>query len=358
MRFDPAGYPGPRPSGPVLVRDGRTYPLALDGEVGGPWRRPGGGPVPGFAELRFCVAYGSNACPPRLVDKGLDRRGAVLLPARMTGWVPVFEARRTGYGAVPLTLVPASDPGRVVPTWVLGVHVEDVEVLDRSEGRWSGAAGQTRDDEHAAPAGSYVLGAIGAVAIGERFVLPQALAYQPGPDTRLLPGPQGWLPWPEYGQADARHRLDSGLPGMPAPPTEAVEVGDWPPTPFEDLPVFVYGTLRPDGPAFGLIEDLVEVLGPASIPGRLHPPSSAEAEVAYPAVDLEGEGEVQGMLLRPSSPAAAGELVTRVDRDEGTPLLFRRRAVRAGREGGGSCWAMAYGWAAGGHSDAAVRPAR
>lgn len=347
MRFDPDGYPGPRPRGPVLVRGGRTHPLVLDGEAARPWRRPAGGPVPDPAELRLCVAYGANASPPRLMDKGLDRRGAVLLPARMTGWVPVFEARRTGYGAVPLTLVPAGSPAFAAPSWVLGVHVGDLDVLDRSEGRFPDGGRAGGDDERTAPAGSYVLAPIGPVAVGERFLLPRALAYQPGPGTRLLPGPGGWLTWPEHDQAEARARLDTGPSGRPAPVTEAVEVGTWPPTPLEDLPVFVYGTLRPEGSAFSLVEDLVEVVGPASIPGRLYAPSSADPGSGFPAVDLEADGQVHGVLLRPRSSVAAAALVSRVDRYEGTPAPFRRRAVPVTREDEGVGWAIAYGWAAG-----------
>ena len=336
-RFDPASYPGPRPAGPVLVRDGEVAAL----EIGGPSPRPflGSAAVAVPSPLLHSVAYGSNACPERLVDKTLDDPGAVLLPGRMRGWVPAFQARVTPYGSVPLTLIP-EDGGLVRDTWVLGVHETSLETLDRTEGR------RQRPDPHdpqrtiaTAVSGGYVLGRIGPVAVAERYLLPDALAYLPAPGNRLLCDDAGPLTWPEHDQASARAALDGGAPTTPAPSPERVEGGPWPTTDLEDLPLFAYGSLRPDGAAWRLVAELVDVAGQARIAGRLH-----DTGRGWPAADLDATGSVQGVLLEPRAPEAAVELVERVDAYEGAPELFRRRAVVVETSTGGWGWAMAYGW--------------
>ncbi len=242
--FDPASYPGPRPCGPVLVLDGACWSLALTRDPRRPWRAPGGAPAcaasSGADRLRWSVAYGANASPPRLVAKGLDRRGAVLLPARVRGWVPAFEQRTTSYGAVPLTLVRASAP-RVTATWVLGLTEPDTGVLDRSEGRaavdgTAPVADPTPADGHTPPTGTYRLCGIGEVVVAERFVLRGALAYLPGPSTRIQIDDAG-APrcWPEVGQRQARAHLDAGGPSrrVGALRDAAPIVGAWPETPLQ-----------------------------------------------------------------------------------------------------------------------------
>jgi hypothetical protein len=247
LRFDPATYPGPRPDGPVLVADGRSTPLddlhdlvAL-GAVAPPDRASGAGTGPADA-WRWIVAYGSNASPPRLLDKRLDRDGAVLLPAELRDHVPAFEARRTGYGAVPLTLVPS--PGMVTATWVLGLRATTTSLLDRTEGRLRGdlevPADQPRDDRgssvhdgvHVAPPGTYRLARVGTVEVAGAFVLEGALAYVPGPTTRVQVVDDGWRTWPTWGQTDAAAHVDRGGPDLPAPAPAEVVVGPWPSTPL------------------------------------------------------------------------------------------------------------------------------
>ncbi|MTV27017.1 hypothetical protein FTX61_16575 [Nitriliruptoraceae bacterium ZYF776] len=209
--FDPARYPGPRPDGPTLVHDGRVHPLHLD-HAAPHLRAAVDAPVLAGEVRRWVVAYGANASPGRLVDKGLDRRGAVLLPAVVTDHVPAFESRRTVYGSVPLTLV--RQEGARTATWVLGVHVDDTDVLDRSEGR---------------AIGSYRLGHVGVVAVADRFVLDDALAYLPGPDTVLQrDAAGGWRTWPQLAQADASAHLDAAGPAVPAPTPSRTVAGDWP----------------------------------------------------------------------------------------------------------------------------------
>ena len=322
-RFDPARYPGPRPTGPVLVRDGAVSPLAVEwpGELATP------------VELHYSVAYGSNACVDRIVDKGLDRAGAVLLPARMRGWSPAFAARWTRYGSVPLVLV-HDDADRELDTWVLGVATDALDLLDRTEGR-----ARVVEDQAGGAGSGYVLGRVGPVAVADRYLLPDALAYLPAPGTRLLAGPEGSLTWPEHDQATAARALADGGPTLAAsPPTRVIE-GSWPTTPLIDLPLLVYGTLRPDGAAWPLVADLVEVVGEATARGVLY-----ATPHGWPAADLTDTGRVRGVLLYPRSPQAAAELVARVDAYEGAPRLFHRRAVVAARPDGTWTWALAYHW--------------
>lgn len=248
-RFDPAGYPGRRPAGPVLVTADAEQPLELTDDPDRPVRLPGSPASTGVAGLavprpvppvlaapgarRWIVAYGANADPDRLRDKGLVGPGAVLLPAVVEGWTAAFEARCTGYGAVPLTFVPA--PGVRTRTWVLGVHLDVVDELDRTEGRSPGPAAATADPPdgaHHAPVGTYRLGRVGEVEVAGRFLLEGALAYLPGPATRVQRHAGGWRSWPGSDQAAARAHLAARGPWAPAPEPAVTVVGPWPATPL------------------------------------------------------------------------------------------------------------------------------
>lgn len=239
-RFDPARYPGRRPEGPVLVIDDEVLPLRLDGPSHAPLRlgsarvtRPIPVLEPGVA--RFGVAYGSNASPPRLMDKELTSRGAILLPAVVHGWVAAFEARRTGYGAVPLTFVPS--PEAVTSTWVLGLPPEDLPLLDRTEGRVATGSpdevDRENDDGRFAPPGTYQLGRVGDVRVAGRFLVRGAVAYLPGPATHVQWIAGDWRTYPASDQDAAARHVDTGGPAAPAPPPPDVVLGDWPVTPLE-----------------------------------------------------------------------------------------------------------------------------
>jgi hypothetical protein len=238
-RFDPSQYPGSRPDGPVLVVDDEVLPLRLDGPSDAPLQLGAAGtrsvPVLEPGAARFGVAYGSNASPARLMDKQLTSRGAILLPAVVRGWVAAFEARRTGYGAVPLTFVPS--PGAVTDTWVLGLVPEDLPRLDRTEGRVASGTpdevDRAQDDGRFAPPGTYQLGRVGDVRVAGRFLVRGALAYLPGPATRVQRLADDWRTYPASDQSAAAAHVDSGGPAAPAPPPTDVVLGDWPGTPLE-----------------------------------------------------------------------------------------------------------------------------
>lgn len=230
--FAPQTYPGPRPDGPTLVHRGRLHDVTVVGHPPRPVARVDADVCEPGA-VRWVVAYGSNASPGRLLDKGLDDRGAVLLPATLDGWVAAFEDRHTGYGSVPLTLVPQA--GARIETWVLGVHVDDVPVLDRSEGRMvsDAVAATWEDDLRHAPPGAYRLGHVGEVTVAGRWRLPDALAYLPGPHTRVQVLPDGgWRTWPRSDQAAAAAHADAGGPSRQPPSVDRPVTGPWPDTPL------------------------------------------------------------------------------------------------------------------------------
>ncbi|MFU8839472.1 MAG: hypothetical protein ACNA8R_01965 [Nitriliruptoraceae bacterium] len=206
-RFDPARYPGRRPVGPTWVTD--TTERALDLAALLDADDPAGGP---------------DDLPPG------DRDDARC-------WVTAFEARITGYGAVPLTLVPRA--GATTPTWVLGLHRRLTPLLDRTEGRARDGAPARIDpaagDAHRAPPGTYQLARVGTVAVAGTYQLADALAYVPGPGTEVQVDAEGWRTWPARDQASARHHLAHGGPSAPAPQVADPVLGAWPSTRLTDV---------------------------------------------------------------------------------------------------------------------------
>lgn len=330
MRFPAASYPGRPPDGPVLVYAGRRWPLVVDGDVhrpvrpaDGPGAPPVSAPVLSSGPARWSFAYGANADPRRLLDKGLDGHGAMLLPARLRGWRRVWEARRSPVtGAVPLTV--QHDPQAVLDGWVLGVHRDDTAVLDASEGRGE----------------RYTLGRLGPAAVAARFLLDAAFAYQPGPATRVLVTERGPATFPEVDQAQAARLLAAGrsAPAVRPAPIPPDPEG-WPPTPLDDLPLFTYGTLQPGQERHGAVAPLVVNAGPAQARGEVVP-----SRHGWPAATFADGGDpIHGTLLAPTDRAAAARLVAAADAVEDVPRLFRRVAVEVAA-GGGARWAMAYEW--------------
>lgn len=323
MRFDPATYPGRPPQGPTLVHRGESRAVRVDGTADAPLSVPSGSEVADVLEpgvLRWSLAYGSNADPDRLVDKGLDEKGAVVLPASVVGHRRAWEARRTtSTGAVPLTL--ATAPGIRLDTWVLGVHMADTGALDRSEGRGS----------------NYVLGRVGPVAVADRFLIADALAYGPTARTSLVSIEARPATYPEVDQQAAGVLTDAGTTArLRGEPLRDPHEGPWPETPLEDLPLFVYGTLRPGERYWPQVADLVEVVGEATCPGTV-----VQTRFGWPAADLSGAGRFDGVLLEPRGPVAARDLVAVTDEIEGVPTLFRRRATPV-RVGDADRWALVY----------------
>lgn len=196
-RFDPTTYPGPRAPGPSLVVDGAVHPIDLAPSAGSVLETTVAVPT----SLRWSLAYGSNASPERLVDKGVDREGAVLLPAVAEGWAAAWEARLAPVtGSVPLTIVPRI--GARLEAWLLGVGPEAAVALDRSEGRGH----------------RYVMGRIGPVEVAGLVTADQVGVYGPGVGTRVLLDGDDIATWPARDQSWARRRVEEGGPTMAAPP--------------------------------------------------------------------------------------------------------------------------------------------
>ncbi len=324
-RFDPSTYPGRRPVGPMLVYGGREWRLELTGDADDPFTADdvaAGAPVLTDGPIHWSVAYGANASPDRLVDKVLDTRGAILLPAKMVDHELVWEARRSiSTGAVPLTL--GRNPNRVERVWLLGLHVEDTPILDASEGRGS----------------RYVLGHVGPVAVSDRWLVADALAYGPGPETRVLGVGGRPLVRHEADQQAAQLALDDHLtvPLGADQLREPVE-GAWPVATLADLDLFTYGTLKPGEERWPQIADLVDVVADAETRGTL-----TATFYGWPAADVGGIGRVRGVLLRPKGRTEAAELYRRADRIEDVPNLFLRRAVRVTTPSG-QRWAATFTW--------------
>lgn len=286
--------------------------------------------------VRWSLAYGGNACPDRLLDKGMDVNGALLLPVLVDGVRPAWEARRsTSTGAVPLTLL--AEPGAITSCFALGLHPDDTPVLDRGEGRGS----------------RYLLGRAGPAAVAGRFLLPEVLAFGPGSATRVL-GHGGVVATPTTHDQAAAARLLEGPAAvtLAADPLPGTVEGPWPPTPLADLDLFVYGTLQPGGSRWPEIADLVEVAGEATTSGVLTATWYGWPAARFGGDDRgerrgrgQGTGQVHGTLLRPAGREAAAKLYARCDALEDAPRLFHRVAVRV-RAGKGRApgWAAAYQW--------------
>lgn len=136
-RFPAAPYPGTVPPFSYVLHEGMVLPLVptegdylLDGQTTlTEWLA---------AKGQRCVpllAYGSNACPGRLIQKfpGAGGDGVVLLQGQLTGAVRVWSRKPSSSGSVPLTLAHA--PGHRSPAHLMLLPAGLAAAMDRSEGR-------------------------------------------------------------------------------------------------------------------------------------------------------------------------------------------------------------------------------
>jgi gamma-glutamylcyclotransferase (GGCT)/AIG2-like uncharacterized protein YtfP len=178
-------------------------------------------------------------------------------------------------------------------------------------------------------------------------VLASALAYLPGPATRVQLTADGrWRTWPGWVQEAAGAHVDQAGPARSAPDVEDAVVGTWPSTPLSDLPLFVYGTLRPDGSAWRRIADLVRVIGPATTAGTLFDTGQGWPAATFLDAPPRSSPTVRGHLVAARGPEQARALFERTDRYEGVPMLFTRTSVQV-HGPTGRCWAAGYAWAGG-----------
>lgn len=124
--FASSAYPGHRPKFSFLFTSGGIYRLnvrILD-------RLLATRNLPALNRRYAVLAYGSNACPGQLLDKGLT--DVPVLYGRLTGAQAVYAKRITTRGYVPATLV-RKRGSRM--SWVTLLTAEQLARMDGSEGR-------------------------------------------------------------------------------------------------------------------------------------------------------------------------------------------------------------------------------
>lgn len=336
-------YPGARPPCSFAHVDGTGYPLRRDLSALSGWRlNPaddrgeshdlddwladrGAPPLAGRVPL---LCYGSNACPSKLTwlraTFGLPGP-AVLLRADCTGLAAVWAAGlRVVDDQRPATL--AAVPGVTERHAVWLATPEQVDVLDRAEGR------------HEGPRSRYRLAHVttGEVRLEDGTLLDRPLAYVAAAEHAGNPRTIRY-PLLVDGRpvrcADVPQAAARALTGVPATGDGlTLEVVDGTPRP-DDLPsrLFVYGTLQPGASHWPMLEPHV-----AGEPRRARLPGTLfDTGFGYPALRPGGPGVV-GWAVELAAPAAT---LSTVDAYEGAN--FRR--VRVTLDDGTQAWT--YVWA-------------
>src|SRR5215467_7339852 len=124
--FTSSTYPGRRPRFSFLLTRAGIYRLKvheLDRMLGYFHLAPS-------AERYAVLAYGSNACPGQLLDKGLSDVPVIF--GRLGGAQAVYARRTTKKGYVPATLAKKCQSRY---SWVTLLTREQLRIMDRSEGR-------------------------------------------------------------------------------------------------------------------------------------------------------------------------------------------------------------------------------
>jgi gamma-glutamylcyclotransferase (GGCT)/AIG2-like uncharacterized protein YtfP len=312
-------YPGARPTcsfvhegdvGRELLADpDRPWHWTVDGTDLAAWLADRGAEPP--AGRVPVLAYGSNVNPAKItwLRDTYELTGPVVaVRVRCTGLAAVWAAGlRARDGQRPATL--AAEPGRVEWHAVWLATRDQVRVLDQCEGRGTRyrlvrlASGTVTAED------GTDLGGVFAYTGAGRQRAPLVVAGRP---VRCADVPQ-----------DAAVGLvgPPGADGLVVRPVPAEpDADDWPDR------VFVYGTLRPDGPAWHRVRPHID--GPpmaATLPGTLY-----DTGFGYPAL-TPGIGAVPGWTLRLRSPA---EALAALDAYEGS--AYRR--VRVVDSGARLCW--------------------
>ena len=306
--------------------DGHSHELVPDAGAFGGWSVGGvdldawlaaAGAAP-MAERVPVLAFGSNRCPSKLtwLRSALGLAGpVVVLRARVEGLAAVWACGlRARDGARPATL--AVDPSAVETHAVWMATPEQVEVLDRCEGRGTRYA--------------LVRLRAGRITTEDGAELAGVWSYWPGSPQRaplLVDGVP--VRCADVAQAAARDLVGEPGPIGDAPvETGAPRPGAWPAT------VFVYGTLRPGQAAWRLIAP--HVVGPpvpGRLPGRVH-----DTGRGYPALHLGPPGTAHGSVLALRDPVASLPVL---DEYEG-PEYLRVRATVHTDDATLPCWVWTW----------------
>ncbi len=148
--YSPLTYPGEIPRGSFAIRRGYVEPIRstadgmafADGQQVGPWLVGDG--LAELADLYVpMLAYGSNACPGRLVEKfarsfpvGSELDRIVAVGATVIGAQRAWVCSHTDRGVLPVTI--AAAPDRELECHVLLLPARLIPKMDRSEGRATG----------------------------------------------------------------------------------------------------------------------------------------------------------------------------------------------------------------------------
>lgn len=127
--FSPSTYPGRRPRFSFVFTSKGIYRVPL-GSLGRFLEARG---LPPLADRYAILAYGSNACPGQLLEKGLS--DVPVLFGRLHGAQAVYAGRTASKGYVPATL--ARKKGSR-PSWITVLTQEQLETMDKTEGRRGG----------------------------------------------------------------------------------------------------------------------------------------------------------------------------------------------------------------------------
>jgi len=145
-RDEPMAYPGLRTEFSYLLHDKKVYELRVFGKVWESQLSWGDKTrvlqevlaelgMPPLQEWYCILAYGSNACPAQLIhpEKGFET--AVVVKTRLFDVLPVYAGyvTKNGKGYIPATLARAK--GQEVETFVTLLRKDDLEKMDKSEGR-------------------------------------------------------------------------------------------------------------------------------------------------------------------------------------------------------------------------------
>lgn len=263
------------------------------------------------------LAYGSNACPSKItwLRESLGLAGpVVVLRARCEGLSAVWAAGlRVVDDQRPATLMAAPDVVEDHAVWL--ADQEQVRVLDACEGRGR----------------RYRLARVrsGRVVLDDGALVDRVLAYIAADRVRrpiLVRGRP--VRCADMDQATAQGLVGkrAGSDGLKASTVDGEPSPDsWPKR------VFVYGTLQPGHEAWPMLEPFATGRPRrATIRGSLY-----DTGMGYPALRLDGDGDVRGWMVPIRSPRRA---LSTLDKYEG-PDYRRIRVVPAD---GAVCWT--YVW--------------
>lgn len=318
-------YPGARPNGSFVVRDGRVLPVLL---TPAGWRIGTGGTadapvtedlddwltrlgeVP-LSERLASVGYGSNL-NPREIDRFSEDRAVVVLRAAVVGVQSAYLTKpRSRDHQFPAGLAIA-EPAHV--------EAHGIVLIDpRNQSRLDGKEGQGGAYLRSVISAAFPLAAVLEDATMLVAPLPTYLQHE-----KKLAGLDGRpLALADVEQREFAALVESRrVSALPDSGLISHAIDRLPHLVTRPVPYFVYGTLRPGESRWAPISHLVDYAEPAEVTGRRF-----DTGYGYPGLTLDGTDIVDGMLLHPAA-KSHHELRMTLDSIEGHPHLYTRTLVR------------------------------